>query len=95
MFFRLTLCGVDRQTGAASSRAKVRAGHRFSFLEAKRKNSHNGSVTSAIYHPETTAAIRRELEEDLEGKKRRERRFNHELFRSMIAAALEARSGMP
>lgn len=29
---RLTLCAVDRQTGAASSRAKVRAWHTSSFL---------------------------------------------------------------
>lgn len=36
-FFGLTLCGIDRQRGAASSRAKVRAWHRVSFLLAKRK----------------------------------------------------------
>lgn len=38
-FSGLTLCGIDRQMGAASSRAKVRAWHRVSFLLAKRKNN--------------------------------------------------------
>lgn len=43
-FVRLTLCGVDGQTGATSSRTKVKAWHRVSFLETGGETSTCQSV---------------------------------------------------
>lgn len=46
----LTLCGVDGQTGASSSRTKVRAWHTVSFLQTGGRKQACNTIAAFTYH---------------------------------------------